>query len=124
MKDTKATQTKKKGTGKKIFKSLVFTFLFIALIAIVAMGGVVLAMIKTAPDLDINAFLKLDEPSILYDKSQKYMDEYITSEKRINILINKVPIILKDAFISIEDSRFNFVFNIYYLHYKLIFNYM
>ena len=107
MKDTKATQTKKKGTGKKIFKSLVFTFLFIALIAIVAMGGVVLAMIKTAPDLDINAFLKLDEPSILYDNSQKYMDEYITSEKRINISINKVPTILKDSFISIEDSRFD-----------------
>ena len=71
------------------------------------MGGVVLAMIKTAPNLDINEFLKLDEPSILYDDSQKYMDEYITSERRINISINKVPIILKDAFISIEDSRFD-----------------
>ncbi|MBU3190939.1 transglycosylase domain-containing protein [Clostridium bowmanii] len=108
MNDKETTQKKKKKrTGKKVFKTLVFTILFIALITIVAMGGVVLAMIKTAPDLDINAFLKLDEPSILYDNSGKYMDEYITSEKRINISINNVPSILKDAFTSIEDSRFD-----------------
>lgn len=107
IKDKKTTPKKKKSTGKKVFKSLIFTILFIALIAMVAMGGVVLAMVKTAPDLDINEFLKLDEPSILYDNSSKYMDEYITSERRTNISINNVPIILKDAFISIEDSRFD-----------------
>ncbi|MGH4125321.1 MAG: transglycosylase domain-containing protein [Clostridium sp.] len=108
MKDKKTTpKKKKKSTGKKVFKSIFFAILFITIIAMVAMGGVVLAMIKTAPDLDINAFLKLDEPSILYDNSQKYMDEYITSERRTNISINNVPIILKDAFISIEDSRFD-----------------
>ncbi|MBZ9687588.1 transglycosylase domain-containing protein [Clostridium estertheticum] len=107
-KDKKPAQKKKKkkSTGNKIFKSIVSTILFIALIAMVAMGGVVLAMVKTAPDLDINAFLKLDEPSILYDNSSKYMDEYITSERRTNLSINKVPLILQDAFISVEDSRF------------------
>ncbi len=106
MKNKNTAKKKKKGTGKKVFKSLLFTILFITLIISVAMGGVVLAMIKTAPTLDINEFLKLDEPSILYDDADKFMDEYITSERRINISINNVPIILKDAFISIEDSRF------------------
>lgn len=105
MKNKKTTK-KKKGTGKKVFKSLLFTIMFIALIISVAMGGIVLAMIKTAPNLDINEFLKLDEPSILYDDSNKFMDEYITSERRINISINNVPVNLKDAFISIEDARF------------------
>ena len=107
IKDKETTQKKKKSTGKKVFKGTVFTILFIALIAMVAMGGVVLAMVKTAPDLDINAFLKLDEPSVLFDDSAKQMDEYITSERRTNISINNVPLILKDAFISIEDSRFD-----------------
>ncbi|MBU3145005.1 transglycosylase domain-containing protein [Clostridium sp. CF012] len=106
IKDKKPTPKKKKSTGRKVFKSLVFTIMFIALIAMVAMSGVVLAMVKTAPDLDINVFLKLDEPSILYDNDSKYMDEYITSERRTNISINKVPLTLRDAFISIEDSRF------------------
>ena len=51
-----STQKKKKGTGKKVFKSFIFAFLLIFLIASVATGGVVLAMIKTAPSLDINNF--------------------------------------------------------------------
>ena len=107
MKNKKPTK-KKKGTWKKVFKTILFTILFVALIISVAMGGVVLAMIKTAPGLDINEFLKLDEPSILYDDSERFMDEYITSERRINISINnnKFPANLKHAFISIEDSRF------------------
>ncbi len=107
MKHKKPAPKKKKSTSKKVFKGFVFTIFFVALIAMVAMGGVILAMVKTAPELDINEFLKLDEPSILYDNSSKYMDEYITSERRTNISINSVPIILKDAFISIEDSRFD-----------------
>ena len=106
MKNEKTDQKKKKVTKKNVFKRLLFTILIIVLISSVAMGGVVLAMIKTAPNLDINEFLKLDEPSTLYDDSQKFMDEYITSQRRINISIDKVPIDLKDAFISIEDSRF------------------
>jgi penicillin-binding protein 1A len=100
------TQKKKKGTGKKVFKSFIFAFLLIFLIASVATGGVVLAMIKTAPSLDINEFLKLDELTTLYDSTEKLMDENIAPERRINISINKVPVILQDAFISIEDSRF------------------
>jgi penicillin-binding protein 1A len=107
MKNKQATQKKKKGTGRKVFKSLVFTILFIVLISSVAMGGVVLAMVKTAPSLDINEFLKLDEPSLLFDDSGKKSDEYITSERRVNISIDDVPQTLQDAFTSIEDFRFD-----------------
>lgn len=106
MDNKKATPKKKKVTRKKVFKNLAFAILFIVLITSVAMGGIVLAMVKTAPILDINEFLKLDEVSTLFDGSGKFMDENITPERRINISINKVPSILKDAFISIEDSRF------------------
>jgi len=100
------TNKKKKGTGKKVFKNLVFTLLIIGLIAIVATGGIILAMIKTAPTLDINEFRKLDEITILLDSSGNYMDENNNSERRINESISRIPLKLQDAFISIEDSRF------------------
>lgn len=97
---------KKKETEKHVFRTLVFTFLIIALVSSVVIGGAVLAMIKTAPILDINEFLKLDEITILLDDSGKTMDEYVISQRRINVPINKVPVILQDSFISIEDVRF------------------
>lgn len=100
------TQKKKNVNGWKIFRTTIFTVFFITLIISVAVGGVVLAMVKTAPSLDINEFLKLDEPSIIFDDKGKKIDEYITSERRVNISIDAVPTTLKDAFISIEDFRF------------------
>jgi len=106
MNKEETTLKKKKSTGKKVFKSLVFTILILTLILSVAIGGVVLAMIKTTPSLDINDFLKLDEITILLDDSGKPMDEYVNSQRRINVPINEVPKNLQDAFISIEDSRF------------------
>ena len=106
MEKNKTTDKKKNVKGWKIFRTIVFTVFFITLIISVAVGGVVLAMVKTAPSLDINEFLKLDEPSIILDDADKKVDEYITSERRVNISIKNVPNNLKDAFISIEDFRF------------------
>ena len=106
MENEKTTQKKKKRTGKHVFKNVVFTILIIGLISSVAIGGTILAMIKTAPSLDINEFLKLDEITILLDDSGKPMDEYVNSQRRINVPISEVPKGLQDAFISIEDSRF------------------
>jgi len=106
MKKEKATHKKNKITGKKVFKTLFLTFVIIALVATVAIGGVVLAMVKTTPSLDINEFLKLDEITVLVDNSGKSMDEYVVAERRINVPIAKVPKDLQDAFISIEDVRF------------------
>jgi len=106
MEKGKATQKKNKGNGKKIFKTIFLTIAIIALVATVAIGGVVLAMVKTAPSLDINEFLKLDEITVLVDNSGKPMDEYANSERRINVPISKVSKNLQDAFVSIEDTRF------------------
>ncbi|MBU3154782.1 PBP1A family penicillin-binding protein [Clostridium estertheticum] len=105
--DKKGTsQKKKKKAGKHVFKKLIFTILIIALTISVAIGGVVLAMVKTAPSLNINEFLKLDEITVLLDDSGKLMDEYVISQRRINVPISDVPVNLQEAFISIEDFRF------------------
>ena len=105
--DKEATsQKRKKTTGKHVFKKLVFAILIIVLMLSVAMVGVIFAMIKTAPVLDINKFLKLDEITELLDDSGKHMDEYVVSQRRINLPISDVPVNLQEAFISIEDFRF------------------
>jgi len=76
------TKKKEKRTGKHVFKSIAFTILIIGLITSVAIGGVILAMIKTAPVLDINQFLKLDEITTLLDNSENYMDELCWLRKK------------------------------------------
>ena len=106
MDNNKTTQKKKKVNGWKVFRTIIFTIFFMTLIISVAVGGVVLAMVKTAPSLDINEFLKLDSPSIILDDKGTKIDEYITSERRVNISIDDVPATLSEAFISIEDFRF------------------
>ncbi len=104
MNHQKKTKNKKK-TGK-VFKTILMILLFIILFASVTLGGVVLAIIKTAPPLDLNAILSLNEVSVIYDAKEQYMDDVPTDEKRSMISINEMPENLKNAFISIEDERF------------------
>lgn len=97
---------KKKNKVKRIIKYFFITIISIGLISSVAFGGIVLAMIKTAPQLDLNSILTLDEPSVLYDNTGQPMDEAPTLLKREVVQFKDIPDNLKNAFISIEDERF------------------
>lgn len=97
---------KKKSTALGIFKIIFLIFISIIVLAGVAAGGVALAMIKTAPPLDVNAILTLNEPSTLYDDHDQYMDDVITDEKRTVISAKDMPANLKNAVVAIEDERF------------------
>lgn len=97
---------KKKKRKSSAFKIILNVFLSIFLVAGVAFGGIVFAMIKTAPPLNVQQVLTFDEPSILYDDKGQYMDKVITNEQRIVVDYKNVPQNLKNAFVSIEDERF------------------
>ncbi|WP_434290382.1 transglycosylase domain-containing protein [Clostridium botulinum] len=97
---------KKKKRKSSAFKIILNVFLSIFLVAGVAFGGIVFAMIKTAPPLNVQQILTFDEPSILYDDKGQYMDKVITNEQRIVVDYKNVPQNLKNAFVSIEDERF------------------
>ena len=97
---------KKKKRKSSAFKIVLNVFLSIFLVAGVAFGGIVFAMIKTAPPLNVQQILTFDEPSILYDDKGQYMDKVITNEQRIVVDYKNVPQNLKNAFVSIEDERF------------------
>lgn len=113
-----ATTTKKKKTNKrktdkkknpvlKAFKIFFITLLCAIVIGSVAALGMGLAIIKTAPALDVNGtILNLDQPSVLYDDKNQIMDTVITTQKRTIINLDSVPKNLTNAFISIEDQRF------------------
>ncbi|MDF2504185.1 PBP1A family penicillin-binding protein [Clostridium sp.] len=100
-------QKKKKNPVVKAFKIFFITLLCIIVIGSVAGLGVGLAMIKTAPSLDVNGtILNLDQPSVLYDDKNEIMDTVITTQKRTVVHMDSIPQNLSHAFISIEDERF------------------
>jgi len=103
---TKKTKKKKQSKLRKFIKYFFITCLILGLVGSVALGGVILAMIKTTPELNLNSVLVLDEPSVLYDSEGQLMDEAPTLLKRETVSIKDIPDDLKYAFISIEDERF------------------
>ncbi len=107
MEDKKKTNKKqKKKKGWKIFKIVMLSLLGLTILAGVAGIGVTLAIVKTAPPLDVNQLLTLNEPSTIYDSKEQYMDDVNTDEKRNIISIKDLPPYLPKAFVSIEDERF------------------
>ena len=84
---TKKTKKKKQSKLRKFIKYFFITCLILGLVGSVALGGVILAMIKTTPELDLNSILVLDEPSVLYDSKGQLMDEAPTLLKRETVSI-------------------------------------
>lgn len=97
---------KKKNLIWMILKIFIITIISIGMLGGVAFAGVMLAMVNTAPALDLNGILTLNEPSVLYDDKGNFMDEAPTLEKRETVALKDIPTDLKNAFISVEDERF------------------
>lgn len=104
---------KKKGSTKKtIFKSLKIFLVVFLMLSVIAGGvviGVVLSILKDAPDIDpskVNA--SLDLTSTIYDTDGNLIEKIqsSTNEFRTVVKINQMPKYLRDAFIAIEDERF------------------
>lgn len=106
MEKKKMGKKKKKNTRFKKLKIALITIILIAIFTSVAALGIGLAMIKTAPPLDINKILSLNEPSVIYNNSGQFMDMVVSDEHRTVVPFKDVPDNLKNAIISIEDERF------------------
>lgn len=108
MKNSRKKNKKKKSHLKKFF----LIILSLLILLLVSAGGIVFAMIKTAPVLDTKQILDLDETSVIYDNKGNSIDDVITTGengvviKRTVIPFKSMPDNLKNAFISIEDERF------------------
>ncbi|WP_426349217.1 transglycosylase domain-containing protein [Alloiococcus sp. CFN-8] len=99
---------KKKKTNKvgKIFKIISLTILFLVLTAGIGGGAYIYAVIQGAPEINVQDILDLDQVSMVYDDKGEYMDNVPTEFRRYSVSIDNIPKQLQDAFISIEDERF------------------
>lgn len=108
-KNVKGHQSKKNKKKKKKYKPLkiiMISFLILILFIGIAAGGLALAIIKTAPDLDISTIIAANEASKVFDDKGNYVDSIITDKKRVIIKYEDMPKNLVNAFVSIEDERF------------------
>lgn len=97
---------KRKKAPYKALKITLITIFSLFILSLVASAGAVLAIIKNAPPLDINQVLTLNEPSVLYNDKDEFMDKVLITEQRNVISFKDMPDDLKNAFVSIEDERF------------------
>ncbi|MGV3487641.1 MAG: PBP1A family penicillin-binding protein [Tuberibacillus sp.] len=90
----------KKGFFKKLILSLVLIFLFMGLAGSVAVA----IIINRAPALDPSVLKQQMGTRIYY--SDGSLMETVGSKNRIYAPIDKVPKVMKDAVVSVEDTRF------------------
>ena len=97
---------KKPSKIKNFFKYFFLTILILGLLVGVVGVGYVVAVIKTTPELDINAIHNLNQPSMLFDNQGEFIDNLPSTEIRYVIPYEEMPQNLINAYISIEDERF------------------
>ncbi|MFH5836420.1 transglycosylase domain-containing protein [Proteiniclasticum sp. C24MP] len=67
---------------------------------------IVLEIAEDAPEVNVSRFLALNEPSIVLDNEGNQMDLIHTDEVRFPLALENMGQNIVDAFISIEDERF------------------
>ncbi|WP_088102168.1 transglycosylase domain-containing protein [Halalkalibacter urbisdiaboli] len=104
-------QKGKKPSKKSLFKKLVIIFTTIIVLAIIGGGVTIFAMIQGAPDLEEEK-LTLSQAAQIYSDNDEFVSQLDATERRINVSIQDVPQVVEDAFISVEDVRFEQHFGI------------
>ena len=108
-KKTVVKKGKKKVKSKhRILKVIILSMFLVIVVSV----GLVFAIIKSAPALDTNQILDLNQTSVIYDDKGIAMDDVITTDengqvsKRTDVTLDNTSPYLGQAFIAIEDERF------------------
>ncbi len=112
-KDNKENNENKKDKRRRknnIIKSLKIFSVIILLSFIIGGGvlaGIVISIIKEAPEIDPTKITSsLSQTSTIYDSNEKLIEKIDTGEYRTFVSLSKMPKHLTEAFIAIEDERF------------------
>lgn len=104
-KNKKTKKTKKKKIS--FFRLAIVIILVVCFIGAGAIGGLVLATIKNAPEIDpTNITSLLDVNSVILDQNGNLIEKVQSEGYRTYVTLDKIPDHLEDAFIAIEDERF------------------
>ncbi|MBO5570497.1 MAG: PBP1A family penicillin-binding protein, partial [Clostridia bacterium] len=68
--------------------------------------GIAKAYVDTAPVLDLVAIDDQDKTSFIYDASGNLITDFKGTQDRVVVSIDKIPKMLRDAFVAVEDARF------------------
>lgn len=94
-----------------IIKILLIAILFLGSIMIVfagITGGAILEVMKTAPEIDADAIkYEMSQNSTVVDEDGNEVDAIATSQYREIVSYDDIPKNLKNAFVAVEDERFN-----------------
>src|SRR5699024_2731862 len=91
----------KRGWGKKVLLWVVIAFALVMIACGISVG----AMIYDAPKLKASD-LEMPQSTRIYDQDGNQVDTLFHEENRINVSIDEVLDVMKDAIVSIEDKRF------------------
>ncbi|MBR3018696.1 MAG: transglycosylase domain-containing protein [Clostridia bacterium] len=88
------------------FRALILLVLIFMLAGAGAVVGIAKAYMETAPTLDLTAIDDQAQTSFIYDASGNLITDYKGTENRIMVSIDTMPMILRNAFVAVEDARF------------------
>lgn len=111
-KNKKVENKKKKKKKLKAWKVILLTILIVILVTAGALGGIVLAYINTAPQVNVNDFMNFAQTTKIFDKDGNYIESLHGVENRTFVPLTKIKKYTQDAFIAIEDERFEEHFGI------------
>ncbi len=88
------------------FRMLVLLVLIFGLAGMGAVVGVARAYVDTAPELDLTLIDDQAQTSFIYDADGNLITDYKGTENRVMVSIDEMPMILRNAFVAVEDARF------------------
>ncbi len=88
------------------FRMLVLLVLILGLAGMGAVVGVARAYVDTAPELDLALIDDQAQTSFIYDADGNLITDYKGTENRVMVSIDDMPMILRNAFVAVEDARF------------------
>lgn len=99
---------KPKAKWKTILKISLLLIFIAVIIAGGAVAGMLLGIIKSAPEIDpTNVLGTLSESSVILDENGNIIEQiHDPNENREIVKLNDIPVNLQNAFIAIEDHRF------------------
>ncbi|WP_202711099.1 penicillin-binding protein 1A [Sporosalibacterium faouarense] len=104
---SKKSDKKNKRIGVRIFKFVLITILMVGFITAGSVAGLVIAIAKDAPDIDSSSIItNLNESSVILDENGNLIERIHTEEFRQIVSLDKIPKHVQDAFVAIEDERF------------------
>ena len=104
----KNTKKKKNSTSlNKFLKVIILILLLIIFIGASLALGTAYAWIRAAKPIDYGAIFDLNQTTYIVDENDKLIDKLHSNEKRTMVSLREIPLTLQNAFVAIEDKRFN-----------------